>query len=1789
MNPLKKLLCALFLLAISIGGFLVGCRIIDPGYGNSPDPVSASETIVEARVFPHLPFDFFAGIFRLSAPAQSFQEDNVIKIIRTYQAYAPITPPAGWTQLSDLYAIAPQKFMNRLQKPALLQIPFDPTLLTASSTLEDIFMGFQDSAGKWRFRVPSLDDTGNIAAIETSHFSTWAVFARANDGLTPFLKSTPAVTAEPRLLTSDGQGQSATDLIITVHLPSSANLMSLLSNGSLVLTLYPGGGRNFALTETLTGSSKRLLKLDFGALPALDLLRDPFVAKQALATGLGFSARLAFKGKPMDDVPRKIAWSLHLIDATQSTYVSEGEFSLEGADRTVTLLAPRGEIRDSRPTFRWMYSPAPTDFSRVKLQVAPEKRGFLLPALEKELDAVFTEYVPEASEAVRLLESQPFSWRLVSTDIDGRTRETEPLTFTILENPGPMTFIDSYPSSQTFVIPPDATLRFSFTRSIASPSAPGAFSLTPHLPGALDVQEKTLSFTPTAGFAVNASYVVRIATSLIDLGGFPLQQKIERRFSIASAAVLDQPRIVKTTPAALAGEVAINQALTLVFSQAMATATVEAALKLSPAAGVLTYAWVGDQTLTIESSGGLAYGTSYSLTVATAAKTLSGAALPEPFDLKFTTRYYVDSVKPRLVATLPASGATAIPRNTPLTVTFSESMNRASVQVGISITGLTLAAADFSWADDDSRVSVLPQPALWAAASNLAVTISSGCRDLSGNPLENPSVMTFTTSPETGPVLVKTIPENNSVAVPPVTRLAFTFDRAMNTGDTEKALTIVPDSNSGKSFEWSVDRKTLTVILGKALAEGVTTILSFSNSARDAGGIALAGTREIRVTVPDLTAPNILATLPQGGDKGVFINAPLRLTFSKPMNTGSLQAALTASPTLALNTPTWNASATEATITPLSTWPASTTVTITVARGVRDSSGNALANSYVLSFTTETRSAPTLISTVPGALATGVARDIKPVLTFDRAMNQATVVQALTITPPILPAPAFSWSADGKALTISPVDPLGNATLYTIALSTSAKDTAEIALSAPFSLGFTTTDTEAPTLVQLTPSANQTDVSTLTTIVFRFDKALNRASAQNAFSLTPADGGARTFTWLTDSTLQISLATALTEQTTYVVRLASAVADLAGNLLKNDIQASFRTVNSAPPVVVAALPTSGATGIPVNTQAVFTFNKTMNPATVQLSFSPNPGIASALWSDQNRVFTVTFAAPLTGNTTYSGTFAGAADTFNNALTGTTVFTFQTGIVTAPQVIAALPAESSTGVSLTPSLRFEFDKPMQTALVQGAFSIVPAVTGGPSFTWSADRKIATVTFATPLEFNTAYAATIGVGAKDDNTVALAQPFTRQFSTDLRPEVVAASVTPANGATAIIATTTISMTFSKSMRQYATQNAFSLQAGATSLAGTVAWSGNTLTFTPAVALQSAVTHQITVTTGAQDQQGYSLAAPFTSTFTIKALPTSSWTEIVNVDNQAFDGRIDAAYISFANYLWMIGGKADDGTYLNDVYRSTNGITWNQVLGLASSSSSRFSARTGHALAVVGTTLYLTGGESDETGVLEYLDDVWSTTNGTSWTRVSASAEYYARSGHAMLAFDNRLWILGGITEDLGGNPVLLDDAWSWQPGANPWIERSTNVPFPARVRASAMVLGNRMYITAGAGGVNPTSPVPLNDIFSSADGETWIQVTGNAPFPARSEAGSVYHNNLWYLIGGLGKSGSSEVRFNDIWTSPDGGGWTRLLVDEPGHAGHFSQRNGHGLVSLNNNLYIIGGEDINGSQIDVWTSP
>ena len=312
-----------------------------------------------------------------------------------------------------------------------------------------------------------------------------------------------------------------------------------------------------------------------------------------------------------------------------------------------------------------------------------------------------------------------------------------------------------------------------------------------------------------------------------------------------------------------------------------------------------------------------------------------------------------------------------------------------------------------------------------------------------------------------------------------------------------------------------------------------------------------------------------------------------------------------------------------------------------------------------------------------------------------------------------------------------------------------------------------------PTVASVTPLSGTAGICPNAVVTATFSKAMN-PSTINATTFTVAPGVVGIITHDSTNTIFTFTPSApLALSTGYTATITTGATDMFGNRLASNFVWTFTTGANpcAPPTVVSVFPVSGTTGICPNTLVTATFNRAMNPSTINATTftlvgpgnAPVTGVVT--YTGTTATFAPSIALALT--TLYTATITtGAKDTFGNALASNFVWTFTTGsaLCAPPTVISVTPLTGMTGVCPSTVVTATFSRAMNPATINTAtFTLTgpgtTPVTGVVTYTAST----ATFTPSNPLTLNTLYTATITTGAKDVFGIALASNFVWSFTT------------------------------------------------------------------------------------------------------------------------------------------------------------------------------------------------------------------------------------------------------------------------------------------------------------------------------------------------------------------------------------------------------------------------------------------
>jgi uncharacterized protein YkwD len=307
-------------------------------------------------------------------------------------------------------------------------------------------------------------------------------------------------------------------------------------------------------------------------------------------------------------------------------------------------------------------------------------------------------------------------------------------------------------------------------------------------------------------------------------------------------------------------------------------------------------------------------------------------------------------------------------------------------------------------------------------------------------------------------------------------------------------------------------RNFLIAILAVPVLAGVYASSALGRSRVVRGGVAIAlgalvGVGAISFARPTATtaspvtdiAPLTEAAFRMAVATNIDLRAPANILFTTPMQRESVASSVSIQPPVPFDL-AWSTDDTSVTIVPTANWEPSTYYTVTVGAGALATSGRPMTRPVRTAFLTRDAASASLGAT--SKLEKRITIDSAFTVAFDHAVDLSSVAPAITLDPPLTGALTRTTGPNGASTyTFIPSAPLAPDTKYRMTVD-GVRDAAGVEI-APITLALRTV--AAPEVVRFRPHSGLKDMLRDATISVRFTKAMDRASAKKAFTVT-ADG-----------------------------------------------------------------------------------------------------------------------------------------------------------------------------------------------------------------------------------------------------------------------------------------------------------------------------------------------------------------------------------------------------------------------------------------------------------------------------------------------------------------------------------------------------------------------------------------------------------------------------------------------------------------------------------------------------------
>jgi methionine-rich copper-binding protein CopC len=572
---------------------------------------------------------------------------------------------------------------------------------------------------------------------------------------------------------------------------------------------------------------------------------------------------------------------------------------------------------------------------------------------------------------------------------------------------------------------------------------------------------RAITFTPAAPFAPQATVEIRLTEDARDLAG-NAAVAYYGTFVTAADTASTTPTLVHTNPAMYSNDNPTNVVLELEFNEPLNPASLSAANVFvrdalnQPVAGALSMR-NGNRVVRFTPAANFAP-SNYNYFYYSGLTDLQGVSITSS-NFYFYTGATADSSTPTVSFVNPPAGTTGVGVNSPVRVTFSKPVNPTTLNANTLVlaAGATLATT-LSVASDNRTVTITPQLPL-PASTQITLTIT-GVEDQVGHTVAT-SATTFTTgnAPDIiGPTLVATSTNYGDTSVAVNSIFEWTYSEAIDVstilGQTNVLYDYTVGYVTGGTLSVSPDARTVTYVPPSALVAGRTYSVNASGVTDLAGNVSGAVSIYFSTaSASDLTPPHVVATNPAAGATGVPLNARIRIAFDEPISATTLTNVNVIVSGLPLPIASRTLSGGDRVVTLTLTSLLAPNTVHTISANVRDRAGNAMPAPETATFTTgngvDLLNLATTVTPSPTAGTTGVSINATPTVTFSDAIDPTSVIYGGTsgvvlvvaATGQIVPV-TYSFSADRRTVTMTPVSPLSAGTQYRIQASSGTTDVA---------------------------------------------------------------------------------------------------------------------------------------------------------------------------------------------------------------------------------------------------------------------------------------------------------------------------------------------------------------------------------------------------------------------------------------------------------------------------------------------------------------------------------------------------------------------------------------------------------------------------------------------------------------------------------------------------------------------------------------------------------------------------
>ncbi len=311
----------------------------------------------------------------------------------------------------------------------------------------------------------------------------------------------------------------------------------------------------------------------------------------------------------------------------------------------------------------------------------------------------------------------------------------------------------------------------------------------------------------------------------------------------------------------------------------------------------------------------------------------------------------IDGVCPVVTNTSPLNGATNVPLDQLITVSFNEEMNPETInQTSFTVNGTSQLAGVITYS---GMTATFTPSALLAPNTTYSARITRMVKDLTGNALQTETTWTFSTGLTITPMVSSTDPDNNANNVVLNKLISVNFNMPMKASTVNTTTYTLKQGTTPVLGTVSYSGNTAVFVPNTPLTPNTVYTATVAKSVTNLDNTTLIADYTWKFTTGTIVAPTVTSTDPINGTTGVSLNKTITANFSMvmdPLTINTTTFTVKQGNTPITGTVTYTGST--ASFTPTANLLEGKLYTATITIGAKNAAGIPLANDFVWNFTT---------------------------------------------------------------------------------------------------------------------------------------------------------------------------------------------------------------------------------------------------------------------------------------------------------------------------------------------------------------------------------------------------------------------------------------------------------------------------------------------------------------------------------------------------------------------------------------------------------------------------------------------------------------------------------------------------------------------------------------------------------------------------------------------------------------------------------------------------------------------